>query len=718
MEPDRNITICADCRKPKSENSGASITALMFESAYCSCDSQKPLDKHSSAAEMPRCPHCGLVIASATGSITSLLFDELCCQCSAEQRLNSPKRKPLNANGLEDLDQQFDQTDPHKALPEGWDSRLISYEDACAMLELHEGDMVGAYRISKLIGRGGMGIVYLASHLALNRTCALKFLAPALVTSVNWTMFQNEAKTIAGLTHATICQIYDLGIHRGNLPFYAMEYVPGQTLAAVLSQNGPLAIERAIEIFAKMAAGLVYAHNHGVVHKDIKPANIMLIPAADGTVEIKILDFGIAELINSGDERQNLPALGTAYYMSPEQFKGTGVDQRSDIYSLGCSMFEMLTGRPPFSGSRSELSVAHAKSDIPRLSEHSDEEFPLAIEAIVRKCLAKSPEKRYQNADQLVCDLALMTDDQPLQFAQDELNTLKTQGNPSLSKSQTPGLSPNMTVAVILVAVTLLIVGGYKIVVSYVDNAEVARLKEIEKRKRAELARRKAAAARETVDMQVVLKKANSAFVQKRYGDVVALVDDAFTKGANNAQLFLMRGMSFAQLEQPDRAISDLENARKLEPALNTNVFCNDCLAKNYAAVADNTRALAAIDRSLAVNPDSERLRLKAHILCQLGRYADARDLLTQAMKLAKDKYWLYFDRGSCSASLNQHDKAVEDFTNAIRLRPGEPGAYGSRARSYARLGKTDLSKKDVEHSQQLGLPEWKYFESQGSQKE
>ncbi len=718
MESDPSNIICAACRKPKSENSGASITALMFESAYCSCDSQKPADKHSSAAEMPRCPHCGLVKASATGSITSLLFDELCCQCSAEKPLNNRDKRAPNANDLEGLNPQLDRADPKKAFPEGWDSRLISYEDACAMLELHSGDMVGAYRISKLIGRGGMGIVYLASHLALNRTCALKFLAPSLVTSVNWTMFQNEAKTIAALTHATICQIYDLGIHKGNLPFYAMEYVPGQTLAAVLSQNGPLAIERALEIFSKMAAGLDYAHSHGVVHKDIKPANIMLIPAADGTVEIKILDFGIAELIDSGDERQNLPALGTAYYMSPEQFKGAGVDQRSDIYSLGCSMFEMLTGRPPYSGSRSELSFAHAKAAIPRLGEQSDEEFPLAIEAIVRKCLSKSPEKRYQNADQLVCDLALVNDNQPLQFAQDELNELKTQSDPSLSKSQISGLSPNMTVAVVLVAVTLLIIGGYRTVVSYVDNAETAKLKEIEKRKRAELARRKAAAARETVDTQAVLNKANAAFLQKRFGDVVALVDDAFTKGASNAQLFLMRGMSFAQLEQPDRAISDLEKARKLEPALNTNVFCNDCLAKNYAALSDNTRALSAIDRSIAINPDSERLRLKAHILCQLGRYADARDLLTQAMKLASDKYWLYFDRGSCSASLNQHEKAVEDFTNAIRLRPGEPGAYGSRARSYARLGKTDLSKKDVEHSQQLGLPEWNYFESQGSQKE
>lgn len=666
---------------------------------------------------MPRCPQCGLVIASATGSITSLLFDELCCHCSPEQRLNN--KKPAGAFAEADLDQQSDrQADPEKALPGGWDSRLISYEDACAMLELHEGDMVGAYRISKLIGRGGMGIVYLASHLALNRTCALKFLAPSLVTSVSWTMFQNEAKTIALLTHATICQIYDLGIHRGNLPFYAMEYVPGQTLAAVLSQNGPLVLERANEIFSKMAAGLVYAHSHGVVHKDIKPANIMLIPAADGTVDIKILDFGIAELIDTDDERQNLPALGTAYYMSPEQFKGSGIDPRSDIYSLGCSMFEILTGRPPFSGSRSELSLAHAKADVPRLSEYSDEEFPLVIEAIVRKCLAKSPEKRYQTAEQLVCDLALMTENQPLQFAQDELNELITLGNPSPLKHQTAGLSPNMTVAVILAAVTLLIVGGYKIVVSYVDNAETARLKEIEKRKRVELARRKAAAARENVDMQAVVNKANTAFLENRFADVVALADDAFKKGANNAQLFLMRGMSFAQLEQPDRAIKDLESARKLEPALNTNVFCNDSLAKNYAAVANNSQALSAIDRSIAVNPSSERLRLKAHILCQLGRYADARDLLTQAMKLASDKYWLYFDRGSCSASLNQHVKAVEDFTNAIRLRPGEPGAYGSRARSYARLGKTELSKKDVERSQQLGLPEWNYFESQGRQKE
>jgi serine/threonine protein kinase/Flp pilus assembly protein TadD len=701
MDLERKI-VCPDCRKPKCENSGsASITAFMFKDAYCSCHSEKSSIEPKARADSSRCPHCDRIVTSTTGSITSLLFDELYCRCTfagdGEAKVKSNAR--LDAN-------------PEEELPGVWDSRLISDEDARAMLELHEGDMIGAYRISKQIGRGGMGIVYLASHLALNRTCALKFLAPSLVTSMSWRMFQNEAKTIAGLTHPAICQIYDLGVHRGNLPYYAMEYVPGKTLFEILCENGPLSVDRVNELFSKMAEGLAYAHSHGIVHKDIKPANIMLVQTADDTVDVKILDFGIAELMKPGVERPNIPTVGTAFYMSPEQFKAGALDQRSDIYSLGCSMFEALTGRPPFSGSRSELPALHAESTAPLLSEASDEKFSRAIEAITRKCLAKFPEKRYQSAEQLSTDLTLLTENQLPQFAQDELNELAKLEEKGLSSNQAPALSPNMTVLLILAAFTLLIIGGYITVVSYVDGAEVTRQKDIEKRKKKELARERAAANRETVDIKTVLAKADTAFKENRYADVIALADNAFSKGASSSQLHLVRGFSLAKLEQPERAISDLEAARKLEPELKANVYFNDSLANNYAALADSDRALSAIERSIKLSPSAERMRLKGHILCQLGRYADARDILTEAIKIAPDQFWLYFDRGSCNASLNQHKKALEDFSTAIRLRPTEPKCYGARARSYLRLGKKDLAKQDMARAQQLSLPEWNYFES------
>jgi tetratricopeptide (TPR) repeat protein/tRNA A-37 threonylcarbamoyl transferase component Bud32 len=586
------------------------------------------------------------------------------------------------------------------------------------MLDLHEGDMIGAYRISRLIGRGGMGIVYMASHVALDRLCALKFLAPSLVTSLSWSMFQNEAKTVAGLAHHTICQIYDLGIHRGNLPFYAMEYVSGKTLAAVLAQSGPLPLDSVIDIFSKMAEGLAYAHAHGIVHKDIKPANIMLIPTNDGAVNVKILDFGIAELIDSAGERQKLPVLGTAYYMSPEQLTAGAIDQRSDFYSLGCSMFEAITGRPPFTGTKRELSVAHVRSAVPRLNDWGGEKVPPAIEAIVRKCLAKAPDKRYQTAEQLMDDLALLAENEEPQFAHEELMHLAKLEEDSREKSKAAAISPNLTVVIVLVSVTLLIVGGYQMLVSYVDEKEVMRQKEIDRRKKKELARQEAAAAREMVDLKAVLVKANDAFLKRHFGEVIALVDNAFSKGAETSQLYMIRGMSYAQLEQPERAISDLKAARRLEPELVNNVYYNDTLANSYASVSENTLALATIERALKVAPDAERLRLKSQILFQLGRYADARDILSQALKMAPDKFWLYFDRGSCSASLNENEKAVEDFSTAIKMRPGEPKSYGARARAYKSLGKEDLARKDVERARQLGLTEWNYFESQARQKD
>ncbi|MBL8085555.1 MAG: protein kinase [Candidatus Obscuribacter sp.] len=279
--------------------------------------------------------------------------------------------------------------------------------------DLKEGTVIGgAFRVIAPIGRGGMGVVYQAVHLALKRECALKVLSPELVNQVNWKRFQKEAKAIASLSHPCLVQVYDLGIHNSRLPYYAMDLLKGKDLESVIHSKGSLSLPEAINIMLKALDGFAYAHRNGVIHRDIKPANILLTREANGETGVKILDFGIAKLAGFDDDEpdQSMTAtgeiFGSPFYMSPEQCMGEPVDARSDIYSLGCTLFEMLTGQVPFEAATSlEIVMMHLEEYPPTLSQKSGRNFPKSIEAVMGKCLAKNPEFRYQNAKELAIDL-------------------------------------------------------------------------------------------------------------------------------------------------------------------------------------------------------------------------------------------------------------------------------------------------------------------------
>ena len=335
------------------------------------------------------CPTCGLQKsrASAPGSITGYMFDPVRCKCTAEGG-GSTTLKPVSAN-----------------------SRTFAAvgADDIPELRLPEGAIVGgSYSILELIGSGGMGVVYQARHMALGKRCAIKLLPPDQVTSNAWARFQLEAKSVAGLDHKNIVKVTDLGLHKGYLPFYAMEYIQGQSLAERLAQlGGPLEIQEALAIFIQICSGIDYAHRAGIIHRDLKPANIML--GEDGTV--KILDFGLAKLARQNRQEQSLTSVGdifgSPYYMSPEQCAGQKVDNRSDIYSLGCTLFECLTGRPPFNGNVSAaVMFAQQESAPPSVSSCiGKSRVPDALEIIMAKLLRKNPAERYQTCRELMLDL-------------------------------------------------------------------------------------------------------------------------------------------------------------------------------------------------------------------------------------------------------------------------------------------------------------------------
>ena len=260
------------------------------------------------------------------------------------------------------------------------------------------------YEIEKRVGRGGMADVFLARDLLLDRPVAVKVLFPEFATDPNFVeRFRREAQSAANLNHPNIVSVYDWGA-TGNTYFMAMEYVKGNTLADILRKQTRLTAKQAADVAVEVASALAFAHRNGVVHRDIKPGNILI--GTNGA--IKVADFGIARAIDASHAEgltQDGAVMGTATYFSPEQAKGEQPDPRSDIYSLGIVLYEMVTGTPPFVG---ESAVATAYKQVyegPRPIKQLVSDISMDFSAIVAKCMAKAPDRRYDTAEALRDDL-------------------------------------------------------------------------------------------------------------------------------------------------------------------------------------------------------------------------------------------------------------------------------------------------------------------------
>jgi beta-lactam-binding protein with PASTA domain/tRNA A-37 threonylcarbamoyl transferase component Bud32 len=264
------------------------------------------------------------------------------------------------------------------------------------------------YEIGGMLGRGGMADVRVGRDLRLGRTVAVKRLRTDLASDTTFqARFRREAQSAAKLNHPAIVAVYDTGdeLDRDGtqVPYIVMEYVEGRTLRDILREERKILPERALEITADILSALDYSHRQGIVHRDIKPGNVMLTPSG----QVKVMDFGIARAIADASSAmtQTAAVVGTAQYLSPEQARGEQVDARSDIYSTGCLLYELLTGRPPFVGD-SPVSVAyqHVREEADRPSAHNPELDP-DIDAILAKALAKRTDERYQSAAQMRADI-------------------------------------------------------------------------------------------------------------------------------------------------------------------------------------------------------------------------------------------------------------------------------------------------------------------------
>jgi len=272
--------------------------------------------------------------------------------------------------------------------------------------EAFEARKMGQYQLKKLLGRGGMGEVYLAEHRMLKRPCALKLIRPDVAdVRLNLKRFEREVQSTARLTHWNTVEIYDYGNTEDGIFYYVMEYLPGMNLDEIVQMNGPLPANRAVYLLKQVCEALAEAHSEGLIHRDIKPANIFSAKRGGMYDVAKLLDFGLVRQTalpagppgQDNDITREGSITGSPLYMSPEQALGEVPDERSDIYSLGAVAYYLTTGRPPFNDENPMRVIMSHTHDVPTPPSELNSDISLRLEQVIMKCLEKKPADRFAN---------------------------------------------------------------------------------------------------------------------------------------------------------------------------------------------------------------------------------------------------------------------------------------------------------------------------------
>jgi len=379
--------ICGKCGKAKRSRSAGSLTQWLFSPDACDCDFLKlaaEADQTGFTSER-LCSTCGKRITDRRkGSLTHWVFRAESCTCNKEEVLSSadfsPSRLPL---------------------PGSVSTRANSYEPDIA-LTAQLGLPADRYAAISLLGTGSGARVYKCWDLNLNKPVAVKLLAGIKMQDKDLVAFQNEARSTSALSHPSIVRVLDFGLNANEQPYMVMEFIDGQSLEVLIDQHGPMPVSVLVLIMISICSGMHHAHQSGIFHRDLKSSNIMIPLSGAGVPIGKVIDFGVAAM-RKGDATelvyQGHPIAGTPGYMSPDQLRGEDFDQRSDIYSLGCTMFQALTGRMPFRAKTSiDVLAKHANETPPPLVQaNSDIDYPDKLEAIIVKTLSKKKEDRFQS---------------------------------------------------------------------------------------------------------------------------------------------------------------------------------------------------------------------------------------------------------------------------------------------------------------------------------
>jgi serine/threonine protein kinase/tetratricopeptide (TPR) repeat protein len=525
------------------------------------------------------------------------------------------------------------------------------------------GSVVSHYRVEEHLGGGGMGVVYRGLDLHLDRSVALKFLPAHLSSSFQAeTRFVQEAKAASALDHSHIVTIFDIDRTEDGQLFIVMGYCPGETLKKKIEQ-GPVPVTQAVLWTIEVAEALEQAHKHGIVHRDIKPSNILI----SQDEKSKLVDFGLARLVEDTTLTDPGAVIGTTLYMSPEQIRGERVDHQTDIWSLGVVLYEMVTGKLPFSGPTA-ASVMHAiiEARTPRLADSVVDGGPEGLQRILDKAMAKDPQGRYQ-------DIAAMLTDLRQLFAR--LSTATVPAPPPTPPPRWGGakwIAAAVAVGATILVPWLLLDNGDRPL--DIDHVGAPRIETTEAQRYFD----QALDYERRGDLRVALGNAEAL-----YRKALALAPENGHVQAHLASLLVRTELSFPGSEGSDEAEALIRSALAQSPE-------QACawVAKGYLALlrGDGAGAEQAARRALALNPEQTR----AHVLlgeaqAAMGQQEAALATVKAAIDLEDGYLWAHPVYARLLLSLGRDEEAIEEYQEVLQLWPDSVGALNNLGAIYIR---------------------------------
>jgi tetratricopeptide (TPR) repeat protein len=551
------------------------------------------------------------------------------------------------------------------------------------------GKTLGKYRLIERLGRGGMAEVYRAYQPRLERDVAVKVMLGYLAEDEKFVgRFEREAKAVAALRHPHIVQIYDSDVE-DDVYYMVMEYIGGETLKARLkrlnAEEKRMPLDEVARIFRALCDALDYAHAQGCVHRDIKPANVMF----DGE-RLVLTDFGIASIVGGTRYTASGAMVGTPAYMSPEQGQGDPGDVRSDVYSLGVILYEMVTGRLPYDADTPlAIVLKHLSEPLPMPSQICAD-VPPTVERVILKALAKSPDDRYQSAGALAeaLETAVESAEVPAEalppFREPRLDTARPA--PVAAPAPPRRRMPWALIGLATLAVVALAVGALLILPDWGEEAEdyETAIRELTQAIEADPEFAEAYYLRGVIyteDYQLAAAEAD-------LSQAIALQQDLVEAYYDRGRLYLH------YLERSEDALADLDRAIELD-----SEFAEAYIerAKYYLWYADDDeQALADLDRALELAPDlAEAWGLRGEFYFEREEYDLALPDLTHTVELDPEDDWAWEMMGASHYWLGEYEEAIASYDEAIQLEPGDLDPYYDRAFAYLEMGELDAALED-----------------------